>query len=77
MTLGFHEISLKEEGGARIVTLTFAGKGKLEKADYALFVPQLGMMFMTKAAISVCSLNRGPRIGSLRHPGRIPGPSMS
>jgi hypothetical protein len=38
MTTGFNEIEL-EENGVRIVTLTFTGK--VDKADYELFVPQL------------------------------------
>jgi hypothetical protein len=38
MTTGFHNIELEENGG-RIVTLTFMGK--VDAADYELFVPQL------------------------------------
>ena len=43
MTIGFDEIKLEEEDVGKIVTLTF--KGKLDKEDYELFVPQLeGLM---------------------------------
>jgi hypothetical protein len=38
MTTGFNEIEL-EENGVRVVILTFTGK--VDKADYELFVPQL------------------------------------
>lgn len=39
MTLGFNEINLQEEDQKKIVTITF--KGKVERADYELLVPQL------------------------------------
>lgn len=39
MTLGFDEIRLTEESEKTIITLIF--KGKLEKEDYELFVPQV------------------------------------
>ncbi len=43
MTIGFDEIKLEQEAVGKIVTLVF--KGKLDKADYELLVPQLeGLM---------------------------------
>lgn len=43
MTMGFDEIQLETSPGGNIVILTF--KGKLEKEDYEMFVPQLeGLM---------------------------------
>jgi len=39
MTLGFNEINLEEEEQKKIISITF--KGKADKADYDLLVPQL------------------------------------
>ena len=50
MTTGFNEIEL-EENGFLIVTLVF--KGKLEKEDYELFVPQIEGLMKEKKAIRI------------------------
>lgn len=39
MTLGFNEINLQEKDQKKIVTITF--KGKVDKDDYELLLPQL------------------------------------
>ena len=39
MTLGFNEINLEEKDHTKIISITF--KGKVDKNDYDLLVPQL------------------------------------
>lgn len=49
MTLGFHEIKLKEEPVGKIVTLVF--KNKVDRGDYELFVPQLEKIMESEGKI--------------------------
>lgn len=49
MTLGFDEIQLEKSAVGNIVTLTF--KGKVDKADYDLFVPQIEGLMEDEAKI--------------------------
>ncbi len=50
MTTGFSNIEL-EENGVRIVILTFTGK--VDKADYELFVPQLEGLLEEKKPVRI------------------------